>query len=161
MHTSSGEGFAVEVLVMHSRFIGEDVAVLVVTVPATTMRAEEGERLFRWRGNEGLAEKAESARLAKEECTHDACGGPLTSSCHSHQHPQLHVAISSYSRLSSLLRSSSIPSARTYFASLTDSSRSSRMMSLSPLLYSSACGKSRGGLICTLKYSMLAHAIST
>lgn len=57
---------------MHSGFIGEDVAVVVVTVPATTMRAKEGERLFRRRGDEGLAEKAESARLSKEECTHDA-----------------------------------------------------------------------------------------
>lgn len=72
MRTSSGEGFAVEILVMHSGFIGEDVAVVVVTVPATTMRAKEGERLFRRRGDEGLAEKAESARLSKEECTHDA-----------------------------------------------------------------------------------------
>lgn len=57
---------------MHSGFIGVDVAVRVVTVPATTMRAEEGERLFRRRGYEGLAEKAEGARLSKEECTHDA-----------------------------------------------------------------------------------------
>ena len=151
---------------MHSGFIGEDVAVVVVTVPATTMRAKEGERLFRRRGNEGLAEKAESARLSKEECTHDAKPGlsvghqPLTS-CHSHQLPQLHVAISPYNRLSSPLPSSSIPSARTYFVSLIDSSRSSQMMSPSPLLYSSVCGKNRVGLICTLKYSMLAHAIST
>ena len=57
---------------MHGRIIGEDVAVRVVTVLATTMGAEEGEGLRRRRGDEGLAEKAESTRLSKMECTHNA-----------------------------------------------------------------------------------------
>ncbi len=49
MHTSSGEGFAVESLIMHGGIIGEDVAARVVTVPAATVRAEEGEGLRRRR----------------------------------------------------------------------------------------------------------------
>jgi hypothetical protein len=72
VQTSSGEGFAVERLIVHSRIIGEDVTVGVVTVRAATMRAEEGEGLRRRWGDEGLAEVASSARLSKEECTHDA-----------------------------------------------------------------------------------------
>jgi len=71
VHTSSGEGFAVERLVMHRRIIGKDVTIRVVAVPAATMRAEEIVRLRGRRRDGGLAEKAESAMMSEEESTHN------------------------------------------------------------------------------------------